>query len=165
MFGAWIQHCISFFKTRTWRKLCFQVKIATKIQVLKIRNLQFPAQCHFPAWATNCQESNLHLLQNFQPPWPISQTLRWKNASIWNHSVLQNGELSFPNGRNSIYLFLFSQNPKCWFIEFYSVSVYKRNKHCRTLYRQRATSLQSAEITQENCNFHSTKCSINVNDS
>ena len=34
--------------------------------------------------------------RNFQPPWPISQTLRWKNAiprCTWNHSVLQNGDI------------------------------------------------------------------------
>ena len=59
--------------------------------------------------------------QSFQPPWPISQTLRWKNAiltCIWNHSALQNGELSFPNGRNSISRYFFSQNQKYRFVLF-----------------------------------------------
>ena len=68
---------------KTWKVL------REKSLILNNRILQFPA--HFSIWAANCQESNPGLLQNFQPSWPISQTLRWKNTSficIWNHSVL-----------------------------------------------------------------------------
>ena len=82
------------------------------------------AQRHISAWAANCQESNQGLRGNFQPPWSISQTLRWNNAiftCIWNHSVLQNGELSFPNGQNSISWYFFSQTSKfCFSILMYS---------------------------------------------
>ena len=74
------------------------LKLDKNIKSKKIRIFQFPAQRHFSAWTANCQESNPGLLLNFQPPGPTSQTLKWKNAiftCLWNHSVLQNGELSF----------------------------------------------------------------------
>ena len=100
----------------------------TKQQEWRIQDgTELPAQRHFTAWAANCQESNPGLRGNFQPPWPISQTLRWKNSiftCIWNRSVLQNGELSFPNGRNSISRYFYSQNPKCRFIPFQYTIVY-----------------------------------------
>ena len=97
------------------------IKIPSFLKMKKLQNLQFPAQQHFSAWAMNCQESNSRLRRNFLPPWPMSQTLRWTNAictCIWNHSVLQHGERSFSNGRNSISLYFFSQNPMCQFILF-----------------------------------------------
>ena len=46
-----------------------------------------------------------------------------KNA-IFVNFVLQYGELSFPNGRNSISRYCFSQNPKCRFILFQYTNVY-----------------------------------------
>ena len=107
--------------------LSVHFKIGLKLQVKKIRNFQFPAQQHFSGWTANCQELNLRLLLNFQPPWPISQTLRLKSAvftCLWNHSVLQNGELSFPNGQSSISWYFFSRNPKCRFILFQYTNVY-----------------------------------------
>ena len=58
-------------------------------------------------------KSTLTLQLDFQSPWPISQTLRWKNAifsCLWNHSVLPNGKLSYPNGQNSISLLLWKSN-------------------------------------------------------
>ena len=63
--------------------------------------MHFPAQCHFSSWAVNCQESNPGLQPNFHSPWPITQTLRWKNAIFictWNHSVLQSGEVGYRAG-------------------------------------------------------------------
>ena len=99
--------------------------------------MQFPAQRHFSAYAVNCQESNPRLRRNFLPPSPINQTLRWPNAiftCIWNHSVLQNGELPFCNGRNSISRYFFSKNPKCRFILFQYTNVYnlrQLRKYCR----------------------------------
>ena len=107
--------------------LSVHFKIGLKQQFKKFRNFQFPAQQHFSAWTAICQEWNTGLQQNVQLPWPISQTLRWKNAiftCLWTHSVLQNGELSFPNGQISIFPYFFSQNPKCQFILFQYTSVY-----------------------------------------
>ena len=122
----------------------------------------------FRKWQAEIKDTLLHLLQNFQPPWPISQTLRWKNASIWNHSVLQNGELSFPNGWNSIYRFLFCQSPKYRFILIQYTNVYlcakfgeyQEEKALPNFLSPKSNFLkfgpvseQGAEITQKNCNF------------
>ena len=80
---------IAFYKMPKRIKLAVlsvAFKIGLKRRVLKKfinlnnRNLQFPAQYQFSAWALNCQKLNQGLWQNFQPPWPISQRLRWKNA-------------------------------------------------------------------------------------
>ena len=123
----------------------------------------------------NCQESNPHLLWNFLSPWPISQTLRWTNViftCIWNHSVLQNGELSFSNGRNSISRYFFSQNPKCRFILFQYTNIFlcakfgdlkptideKRRPQIWTCFWARRRN----KIPQDNCDFLSTKCFKNV---
>ena len=113
----------------------------------------------------------------FQPPYPLSQTLRWEKAifiCISNHFVLQNDELSCPNGRNSISRYFFSQNPECRFILFQYTSV-----HLCTRFgdlkptineRQRpqiwtffcARHRNNIMIAQGNCNFLSTGCFINV---
>ena len=175
-----------FPKSKNDENFVFKLKlppVQQKFKFLKIRNLQFPAQCHFPAWATNCQECNLHLLQNFQPPWPICQTLtgRWKNASIWNHSVLH-WICRLVNCRFPMVEVPFSYftSPKTQSIDLFWFSILmftsvqnlvsiKRKKHCRTLYRQRATSsnLGLFGVRRRNntkkLQFHSTKCLINVN--
>ena len=141
-----------------------------------MQDLQFPAQRHFSAWASNCQESNHAYGLNFQPPWPISQTLRCKNAIFtctWNHSVLQNGELSFPNGKNSSSQYFFFQNPKYQFILFDYTNAFlcakfgglkptidenrcPQNRNCFWARRRN-------KISQGNCDFISTKCFTNVN--
>ena len=41
-----------------------------------------------------------------------------------NNSVLQNGELLFPNGRNLISRYFFTQKPKCHLILFQCTNVY-----------------------------------------
>ena len=90
-------------------------KIGLKLSSFKkLQNFNFCLTSYF---CLSCELPGISqgLWGNFQPPWPISQTLRWKNAiftCIWNHSVLQNGELSFSNGWNSISRYFFSQNPK-----------------------------------------------------
>ena len=133
------------------------------------------AQRHISAWATNCQDANQDLWRNFQPPWPISQTLRWKNAiftCIWNHFVLQNGELSFSNGRNSISRYFFSQNPKCQFILFQYTNVYLCGDLKPIIDENWCPQILTCfwarrrnNIPQGYCNFLSTnlKCFINVN--
>ena len=92
---------------------------------------------------------------------------------VWNHSVLQNGELSFPNGQNSISIYFFSQNPKCPFFLFQYTNVYlftkfgdlkpsineKRHPQIWTCFWARCRN----NIPQGNCNFLLTKCLINVN--
>ena len=124
------RHCVAFAKTPKRIRnggLSVYFKLDSNFQVLKNYRFSIPAQCHICAEDTNGLESNPGPRRNFQPPWPISQTLRWKNAiftCIWNHSVLQNGELSFSNGWNSIALYFFSQNPKCWFILLQYTNVY-----------------------------------------
>ena len=117
----------------------------------------------------------LGLRRNFQPPWPVIQTLRWKNAifsCIRNHSVLQNGELSFPNARNSISRYFFSQNLKFQFILFQYTNVYlcakcgdlkpttdeNRRPQIWTCFWARRRN----KIPKGNCDFLCTKCFINV---
>ena len=85
----------------------------------------------FSAWGARnrtkvySRTSNLECLA-----WPISQNTQVKEYflyMIWNHSVLQNGELAFSNGQNSIsrYFFrFFSHNPKFRFILFQYTNVY-----------------------------------------
>ena len=115
-------HCIALDSLRKRIRngvLSVYFKIGLKFQVLKNYRFAICAQRHFSAWAANCQGSNSGLLQNFQFSWPTSRTFRWKKAiftRIWNHFVLQNAELSFPNRRNSISLYFFSQNAVCQFI-------------------------------------------------
>ena len=128
----------------------------------------------------NCQELNQGLRQNFQPPWPRSQTLRWKNAifiCMWNCFVLLNGELAFPNGRNFISWYFSSQIPKRLFILFQYTNVYlcanfsdlkptidsdeKRRLQIWTCFWARSRS----NIAQVNCYFLSAKCFIIDNQS
>ena len=141
-----------------------------------MQNLQFRAQGHFFAWGTNCQESNPLLRRIFfQPPLPISQTLRKTNAifiCIWNHSVLQNGELSFPSCRNFSSPYFVSQYPKCRIILFQYTNFHlcakfgdlkptideKRRPQIRTCFWARRRN----KIPERNCNFLSTKCFKNV---
>ena len=106
----------------------------------------------------------------------FGQTLVWKNAiftCIWNCSFLQNGELSFPNGRNSISWYFLSQSPKCRFILFQYTNVFlcakfgvlkrrideKRRPEIWTCFWARHRN----KIAQGNCDFLSTKCFININ--
>ena len=116
-------HYMAFAKTPKRIRIAVlsaRFKIGLKYRVKKSQ--KFPISC-----PTTCQESNPGVQRKFQPPWPISQTLRSKNAvfrCIWNHSVLQNSELSFSNGRNSISRYFFSQNPKCWIVLFQYTNVY-----------------------------------------
>ena len=141
-----------------------------------LQNLQYPVQRHFSVWTINCQESKPGLQQNFQPPYPVSQTLVWKNAiftCIWKHSVLQNGELSFPNGRNSISRYFLSQSPKCRFILFQYTNVFlcakfwwSKGKIDEKWRPQICTCFWARlrnNIPQGNCDFLSTKCFININ--
>ena len=121
---------------------------------------------------------NPGLWWNFQPPWPISQTLRWKNAvftCIWNHSVLQNGKLSFPNGQNPSSLYFFFQNSKCLLIlfEYTNVFLYAKfgdlkptiNKKWRPQIWTCLWARHRKKIPQGNCDFLLTKCFTNVNQS
>ena len=122
-----VNHCVAFAKTpKRIRNGILSVYFEIGLKLSSFKKLQKFDFCptSLSAWAVNCQESNPGLRRNFQPPWPISQTLRWTNAvftCIWNHSVLQNGELSFPNGQNSISWYFFSQTSKfCFSILMYS---------------------------------------------
>ena len=95
---------------------------------------------------------------------------------IWNHSVLlllQNGELSFLNGRNSNSRYFFSQTSKCRFILFQYTNVIlcatfgdlkprideKRRPQIWTCFWARRRN----NIPPGNCDFLCTKCFINVN--
>ena len=75
---------------------------------------------------------------------------------------LQNGELSFPNCRNSIIRYFFSQISKCRYILFhilmYSSVDEKRRPQIRACFWARRRN----KITHGNCDFISTKCFINV---
>ena len=64
------------------------------------KNQKFAISC--PLFCLNYELPGIEpaSMENFQLPWLISQTLRWKkpiSICIWNHYVLQNGELSLPN--------------------------------------------------------------------
>ena len=94
------------------------------------------------------------------PSWHVYETIP--------SSAMQNGELSFPNGCNSISLYFFSQNPKCRFILFQYTNVFlcakfgdlkptideKRRPQIWTCFWARRRNKK----LQRNCNFISTKC-------
>ena len=106
--------------------------------------------------ATNYQG----LLRVFKPSLPVSQTLRWEYASftsIWNHSVLQNGELAFPNGWNSISRHFFFQIPKCRFILFQYTNAFlcaKFGDPKPTIDEKRCPAQNSAEHHLPSSNGH-----------
>ena len=150
--------------------------------------MQFPDQRHFSAWAANCQKLDPGLWLNFQPPWPLSQTLWWRNAifiCILNRSVesvLQNGgvqvDIHFPMVEIPFSIFL-RPNPRAL---INSVSVYHCNtnvhlsaKFCDlkpTIDEMRRPQIWTfiwarcrKRIPRGNCYFISTECFINVNQS
>ena len=92
---------------------------------------------------------------------------------MWNHSILQNGELSFRNGWNSISQYFFSQTEKCRFVLFQYSYVFlcaKFGDLKPTIDENQLLQIQTCfwarrrnKILQGNCDFISTKCFINVN--
>ena len=137
---------------------------------------QFFCQRHISVWAANCQESNPSLRQNFQPwPfWPISQTLRWKMLSLHVYATIlfcMMMNCHFPMDK----FHFFSKNPKCQFILFQHTNVHlcakfgdlkptvDEKQRPWTCFWARHTGRN--KIQQGNCNFLSTKCFINVNQS
>ena len=137
--------------------------------------MQFPTQRHFSARASNCQEMNQGLRRNFQPPWPISQRLKWKNlykymkrfhSAEWWTLISQWSKFHFP-------IFLLPKPKVSVSILFQYTNVF----HCAkfgdlkpTINEKRRPQIWTCswarrrnKIPQGNYDFLSTKCFINVN--
>ena len=163
------RHYMAFAKTPKWRKLA--VKYELKHQVLKtfvnFRQQKFAISCPtlqpgrtFPTTLTNKPNTGNAIF-----------------TGIWNHFVLQNCELSFPYGQNSISRYFFSQNPKCRFFCF--ICKYTNVHLCAkfgdlklTINEKQGAQIWTCfwarcrnNIPQGSCNFLSKKCLINVNQS
>ena len=130
-----VQHYMAFAKntnlkmtsTSLFENFCLFVKS----QVLK--NQKCAISCPRPLFCLSCELPGIKPASTAELPTtltnkPNTQVKRmlpvWQCMFIWNHSFLQNFELAFPNGRNSISRYFFSQNPKCWFILFQYTNVY-----------------------------------------
>ena len=129
LFWSWIKKS-SFWKSGIW-----------KLEFSCLPNATFLPELRT---ARNWTLVYTALQHNFQPPWPISQTLGWKNAiftSTWNSFVLQNGKFAFPNGQNSIsrcpnskvliyWIFiLFQYTNACLCTKFWEIHICKISHH------------------------------------
>ena len=104
--------------TFTLQTSCIPTHLCCKIYAANVITFTQPALCIYDR-----QELNPCLLQNFQIPWPISQTLKWKNADKYQTiSFFRMVNLHF--GWNSISWHFFAKNPKCRFILFQDTNVY-----------------------------------------
>ena len=126
-----------------------------------------------------CQESNPRPRRYFRPRWPLSQTVRWKIVAficLWNHSVPQNAELSFPYGLNFICQVAYILSPKIQ-VSIYSDSVCRLSKfgdlkltidekwypQISDLRHASSSKAQKHIFPQENCDCLWIKYFINVN--